>query len=72
MIKSASTVATYGGSALAFCAGISANEFAALGGLVVAAAGLVINTAISIWYKSRMIRVAELEAARVRSGGGDV
>ena len=47
MIEKASTVATYGGSAGALFFGLSANEFAAFGGLFIAVIGLAVN----IWFK---------------------
>ena len=53
VIKTANT-ATYGGSATAIIFGLSANEFAALGGLFIAFAGLVITT----WYKHQHLKIA--------------
>lgn len=51
--KSAS-IATYGGSATAVFFGLSANEFAAIGGLCVAIIGLIIN----IWFKYQHLKIA--------------
>lgn len=45
----ASKVAMYGGSGTAFIFGLTANELAALGGLIVAIAGL----GASIWFQWR-------------------
>ena len=54
VIKSATT-ATYGGSATAIIFGLTANEFAALGGLFIGAVGLVITT----WYKHQHLKIAK-------------
>jgi len=51
----AATTATYGGSASAVIFGLSANEFAALGGLCVAIVGLIIST----WYKHQHLQIAK-------------
>lgn len=53
-IKSA-MAATYGGSATAVIFGLSANEFAALGGLLIAFIGLIIST----WYKHQHLKIAK-------------
>jgi small neutral amino acid transporter SnatA (MarC family) len=54
VVKSATT-ATYGGSATAVIFGLSANEFAALGGFVVALIGLV----VAIYYKHQHLKIAK-------------
>jgi hypothetical protein len=59
VIKSANA-ATYGGSATAVIFGLSANEFAALGGLFIAFVGLIIST----WYKHQHLQIAK-EALKV-------
>lgn len=51
----AATVATYGGSATAVFFGLTANEFAALGGLCVAIVGLLAN----IWFKYQHLQIAK-------------
>lgn len=53
VIKSA-TAATYGGSATAIIFGLTANEFAALGGLFIGIVGLMITT----WYKHQHLKIA--------------
>lgn len=50
----AASAATYGGSATAVLFGLSANEFAALGGLAVAIIGLLVN----IWFKHQHLKLA--------------
>jgi len=54
LIKSA-TAATYGGSATAIIFGLSANEFAALSGVLIAFIGLIIST----WYKHQHLKIAK-------------
>lgn len=56
-IKSA-TAATYGGSATAIIFGLSANEFAALSGVLIAFVGLLIST----WYKHQHLKIAKKNA----------
>jgi hypothetical protein len=53
-IGKASTAATYGGSATAVFFGLTANEFAALGGLAIGVIGLLIGT----WYKHQHLKIA--------------
>lgn len=55
IIVKAATTATYGGSASAVIFGLSANEFAALGGLCVAIIGLLIGT----WFKYQHLKIAK-------------
>jgi hypothetical protein len=54
-IGKASTAATYGGSATAVFFGLTANEFAALGGLAIGIIGLIIST----WYKHQHLKIAK-------------
>ena len=54
VIKTANA-ATYGGSATAIIFGLSANEFAALGGLFIGFIGLIITT----WYKHQHLKIAK-------------
>lgn len=51
----AASAATYGGSATAVFFGLTANEFAALGGLCVAIIGLLVN----IWFKYEHLKIAK-------------
>lgn len=57
IIKTATT-ATYGGSATAVIFGFSANEFAALGGLLIAFVGLIVAT----WYKHQHLKISRLSS----------
>lgn len=54
MIQKAASAATYGGSTTAVFFGLTANEFAAFGGLAVAIVGLL----ISWWYKWQHLKIA--------------
>lgn len=56
---------TYAGSATAFIGGMTANEFAAVGGLVVAVIALIINTAMSWHFKSQHLKLAREKAGRI-------
>ncbi len=47
--------ATYSGSAAAIFFGLTANEFAALGGLAVGVIGLV----VTIWFKHQHLEIAK-------------
>lgn len=47
--------ATYGGSGSAVFFGLTANEFAAVGGIVVAVFGLLLNW----WYKHQHLKLAK-------------
>lgn len=57
VIKAANT-ATYGGSGSAIFFGMTANEFAAIGGLVIAIIGLAVN----VWYKHKHYMLARRRA----------
>jgi hypothetical protein len=50
-----SAAATYGGSVSAVFFGLTANEFAALGGLGIGIVGLIIST----WYKHQHLKIAK-------------
>lgn len=54
-VTKAASAATYGGSAGAVYFGLTANEFAAFGGLAIAMIGLVVN----IWYKHLHYKLAK-------------
>lgn len=69
MIEKASSAATYGGSALAFFGGLSANEIAAIGGLIIAALGWVTGFAVSFWYKLQLLKIAREQG--LNAGTGD-
>lgn len=54
-ITKAATTAQYGGSASAVYFGLTANEIAAFGGLIIAIIGLAVN----IWYKHQHLKIAK-------------
>lgn len=53
-VTKAATTAQYGGSASAVYFGLTANEIAAFGGLIIAIIGLIVN----IWYKHQHLKIA--------------
>ena len=57
-ITKAATTAQYGGSASAIYFGLTANEIAAFGGLIIAIVGLIVN----IWYKHQHLKIAKEKA----------
>jgi hypothetical protein len=57
-VVKAATAAQYGGSASAVYFGLTANEIAAFGGLIIAIIGLVVN----IWYKHQHLKIAREKA----------
>lgn len=57
-ITKAATAAQYGGSASAVYFGLTANEIAAFGGLIIAIIGLAVN----IWYKHQHLKIAKEKA----------
>lgn len=54
VVKTA-TAAQYGGSGAAVYFGLTANEIAAFGGLIIAIIGLIVN----IWYKHQHLKLAK-------------
>jgi hypothetical protein len=59
-IHKAASAATYGGGSVAFIGGLTANEFAAVGGLLIGLAGFCVN-----WYyrhKHFLLEQKKLEA----------
>lgn len=52
------SAATYGGSGAAVLFGLTANEFAAIGGVVIALCGLVVN----IYFKHQHLKLARESA----------
>jgi hypothetical protein len=56
-VTKAATTAQYGGSATAVYFGLTANEIAAFGGLIIAVIGLIVN----IWYKHQHLKLAKKE-----------
>ncbi len=59
VIERSASVATYGGSSTAILFGLSANEVAALGGLVVAVIGLIVN----VWFQWRRDKRERLQGS---------
>jgi uncharacterized SAM-binding protein YcdF (DUF218 family) len=57
-ITKAATTAQYGGSGAAVYFGLTANEIAAFGGLIIAIIGLIVN----IWYKAQHLKIAKEKA----------
>jgi len=54
----AASVATYGGSSVAVIFGLTANEFAAVSGVVIALCGLLVN----IYFKHQHLKIARASA----------
>jgi uncharacterized membrane protein len=52
------SAATYGGSSAAIIFGLTANEFAAISGVVIALVGLVVN----IYFKQQHLKIARASA----------
>lgn len=59
LAEKAATAATYGGSTGAVFFGLTANEFAALGGLGIAVVGFLVN----VWFKAQHLKIARQRAA---------
>lgn len=57
-ITKAATAAQYGGSGAAVYFGLTANEIAAFGGLIIALIGLLVN----IWYKHQHLQIAKKQS----------
>lgn len=58
LISKTATTATYTGSASAVIFGLSANEFAAISGVVIAVCGLLVN----IYFKHQHLKIAQKNA----------
>lgn len=69
--EAVATKITYAGSATAFFGGMTANEFAAIGGLVVAVIALVVNTAMSWHFKSKHLEIARQSMHSDGEASGD-
>jgi len=52
------SAATYGGSSAAVIFGLTANEFAAISGVVIAICGLIVN----IYFKHQHLKIAQKNA----------
>ena len=60
--------ATYVGSASAVFFGLTANELAAIGGLVLGALGLVVNAVINVYFKHQHLKLARERMERETDG----
>ena len=54
-MEKAATAATYTGAGTAVFFGLSANEFAAIAGVLIALVGLLVN----IWFKHQHLKIAK-------------
>lgn len=66
-----SKATVYASSGAAVLLGLTANEIAAIGGLIVAFLALIINTAVNIYFKAKHLELARQKAALVASGDDD-
>ena len=66
-----SKASVYASSGAAVLLGLTANELAAIGGLVVAFLALIINTAVNIYFKAKHLELARQRAALVATGDDD-
>lgn len=57
-LQKAANAATYGGSGTAVFFGMTANEIAAIGGLIVAIVGLVVSQAMNWYFKAQHLKIA--------------
>jgi hypothetical protein len=62
LIERAAQTATYGGSAGAVFFGLSANEFAAIAGVLIGVLGLILQAAITIYFKHQHLALARAAA----------
>lgn len=62
LIERAAQTATYGGAGGAVFFGMTANEFAAVAGVVIGVAGLILQAVITIYFKHRHLAIAEAAA----------
>lgn len=65
IIERVAQTATYGGAGGAVFFGMTANEFAAVAGVLIGAVGLVLQAAITIYFKRQHVKIA-LEAAKAK------
>jgi hypothetical protein len=62
IIIKTSAAATYGGSGMAVYGGLTANEWAAFGGLAIAFVGLIANVVMTWHFKSAHLKIAQQAA----------
>ena len=70
-IEAAAKASVYTSSGAAVLLGLTANELAAVGGLVVAFLALVINTGVNIYFKSQHLKLARKKAGVLEDDGDD-
>jgi hypothetical protein len=70
-VEAMSKASVYASSGAAVLLGLTANELAAIGGLVVAFLALIINTAVNIYFKAKHLELARQRAALVATGDDD-
>jgi hypothetical protein len=58
-VQKVAVVAQYGGSAGAVLFGLTANEFAAVAGVLIAFLGLVTNIAVTVYFKHQHLKLAK-------------
>lgn len=62
VLQKTANAATYGGSGTAVFFGMTANEIAAIGGLIVAVVGLIVSQAMNWWFKWQHLQIAKKAA----------
>lgn len=62
IVQKIATAAQYGGSGTAMYFGLTANELAAIGGLLVAIVGLVVSQCMNWWFKWQHLKLARENA----------
>ncbi|WP_407280621.1 hypothetical protein U5817_10075 [Aromatoleum evansii] len=70
LTKTANT-ATLAAAGNAIYLGLTANELAAIGGLIVAVLSMVIGHAINVWFKYQHLQIARAKAGIPALDGGD-
>ena len=70
-VEAMSKTTVYASSGAAVLLGLTANEIAAIGGLIVAFLALIINTAVNIYFKAKHLELARQKAALVATGDDD-
>lgn len=71
MVDKISTAVTYTAAGGTVILGFTANEFAALGGLVIATLAYVTNAAITWWFKREHLKLAKAKAGLIDPPGDD-
>lgn len=70
-VEAAAAKTVYASSGAAVLLGMTANELAAIGGLIVAFLALIINAGVNIYFKSQHLKLARKKAALADGGVGD-